>query len=296
MPLLSSRVPLLARPAVAPENQAAIALPSSQIYASMNPIKFLRITTRLLALVLVTFVYLIGYEAALLLRGKKKQIDVINIWVPRWARANMWFFGVKVSPHRSRGDDNEIYPACGSNGVGRIFVMNHRSGLDIPVILTIAEAHVISRHDIATWPLLGRSARRVGTLFVDRESRRSGASVLKEVAKVLAKGEGVAMFPEGTAHEGDVVREFRTGAFNAARRAGAEIVPLGVAYSDEAAYYRKESFLSHTKRIATLPRLEVAIEIGTPLRFEDRTPVEMKNLAQEQVQALVNQARARLDS
>jgi len=272
----------------------------------MNPIKFLRITTRLLALVLVTFVYLIGYEAASLLRGKKKQIDVINTWVPRWARTNMWFFGVKVFAHRtcsdqfcgdqSCSDNDSIYPACGSQGVGRIFVMNHRSGLDIPVLLTVVEAHVISRHDIATWPLLGRSARRVGTLFVDRTSRQSGASVLKEVAKVLAKGEGVAMFPEGTAFAGDEVHEFRTGAFNAARRAGAEIVPLGVAYSDEAAYYRKESFLTHTKRIATLPRLRVAIEIGNPLQFEDRTPIEMKNLAEEQVQALVKQARARLES
>ncbi len=263
----------------------------------MNPIKFLRLATRLLALVSVTFVYWMGYETALLLRGKKKRIDVINTWVPRWARTNMWFFGVQVSSQRSSSDgDGSIYPDSGSNGVGRIFVMNHRSGLDIPVLLTIAEAHVISRHDLASWPLLGWSARRVGTLFVDRGSRRSGASVLKEVARVLAKGEGVAMFPEGTAHQGDEVREFRTGAFNAARRAGAEIVPLGVAYGDEAAYYRKESFLSHTKRLATLPSLQVAIEIGDPLQFDDRTPVEMKKLAQEQVQSLVHRARARLES
>jgi len=262
----------------------------------MNPIKFLRITVRLLALVLVTFIYLMCYELALLLRGKKKAIDVINIWVPRWAQTNLWFFGVKVFSPRTSGDDRSIYPACGSNGVGRIFVMNHRSGLDIPVLLTTVEAHVISRHDIATWPLLGRSARRVGTLFVDRESRRSGALVLREVDRVLSQGEGVAMFPEGTAFAGDKVHEFHTGAFNAARRAGAEIVPLGIAYSDEAAYYRIESFLSHTKRIATLSKLRVAIEIGEPLLFEDRSPLEMKDLAQEQVQKLVNRARARLDS
>ncbi len=274
----------------------------------MNPLKFLRLATRLLALVSVTLVYWMGYEVSLLLRGKKKRIDVINTWVPRWARTNMWFFGVdvssrvssRVSSQRLRDDGSDggdsIYPACGSNGVGRIFVMNHRSGLDIPVLLTVAEAHVISRHDLASWPLLGWSARRVDTLFVDRGSRRSGASVLKEVAQVLAKGEGVAMFPEGTAHAGDEVREFRTGAFNAARRAGAEIVPLGIAYGDEAAYYRKESFLSHTKRLATLPKLHVAIEIGDPLRFEDRSPIEMKNLAQEAVQVLVNRARARLES
>lgn len=258
--------------------------------------KFLRLTTRLLAFVFITFTFWLCFEASSILRGKKKHIDVVNTWVSRWARTNMWFFGVKVSSRRASGDSDEIYPACGSNDVGRIFVMNHRSGLDIPVLLTVAEAHVISRHDIATWPLLGLSARRVGTLFVDRESRRSGAKVLREVANVLAAGEGVAMFPEGTAFEGDEVHEFHSGAFNAARRSGAEIVPLGVAYGHDDVYYRKESFLTHTKRIALLPSLQVAVEIGEPLSSEDYSPVEMKELAQKQVQALVNQARARLDS
>lgn len=262
----------------------------------MHPLKFLRLTTRLLAFVLVTFFFWLSFEAASLLRGKKPHIDVVNTWVSRWARTNMWFFGVKVSSNRSSGDDKAIYPSCGSNGVGRIFVMNHRSGLDIPVLLTVAEAHVISRHDIATWPLLGLSARRVGSLFVDRESRRSGAKVLREVANLLAAGEGVAMFPEGTAFEGDEVREFHSGAFNAARRSGAEIVPIGVAYGHDDAYYRKESFLAHTKRIALIPSLQVAVEIGEPLPSEEHSPVELKDLAQKQVQTLVNQARARLES
>lgn len=174
--------------------------------------------------------------------------------------------------------------------------MNHRSGLDIPILLTIAEAHVISRHDLANWPLLGRTSKRVGTLFVDRESRRSGASVLREVARVLAAGEGVAMFPEGTAYEGDEVREFHAGAFNAALRSEAELVPLGIAYGNEDAYYRKESFMSHTKRVAMLPSLEVAVEVGEPVTCGDRSPVEMKELVRKQVQALVNRARTRLEA
>ncbi len=173
--------------------------------------------------------------------------------------------------------------------------MNHGSGLDIPVLLTVAESHVISRHDLATWPLLGRSAKGVGTLFVDRKSRRSGAEVLKEVARVLAKGEAVAMFPEGTVHQGDEVHEFRMGAFNTARRAKAEIVPLGVAYSEADAYYRTEPFLTHTKRFAALPKLRVAVEIGEPMLFEEHSTIEMKELARERVQELVNRAREKLN-
>ena len=174
--------------------------------------------------------------------------------------------------------------------------MNHRSGMDILVMLTLAEVHIISRHDLATWPFLGFLSRRVGTLFVDRSSRRSGASVLKEVAKALEAGEGVAMFPEGTAFAGDEVHEFRTGAFTSARRADAEIVPIGIAYGDDAAYYGDLSFMAHLKQVTSLPKLDIAIEIGSPITLDGRTPVEMKQIARNEVQKLVNQARAKLNN
>ncbi len=260
----------------------------------MHLIKSLRLATRLVAFPVFTLAYWCCLEAEVLVRGKKKRPDVINRWASKWARTNLWVCDVKVKTHGLPSNAGSLYPASGPGGVGRIFIMNHRSGLDILIMLSLAETHVISRHDLATWPLLGRIACRVGTLFVDRESRRSGASVLKEVARVLAKGEGVAMFPEGTAHEGDEVHAFRAGAFNAARRAGAEIIPLGIAYGNPEACYRIESFMTHMKRIAGLSKLKVAVEIGEPLVFEECSPAEMKKLARKRVQELVDQARKQL--
>jgi len=190
--------------------------------------------------------------------------------------------------------ERRLYPGRGANGVGRIFVANHSSMLDIPIIFSIAEAHCISRHDVANWPLIGLGARRVGTLFVDRSSTRSGANVLRQVDEALERGEGVAMFPEGTVSTGDELHEFRNGAFNAAVRAGAEIVPLAIAYGHPDAYYQKLSFMEHTKRIAMLRRLPVAIEIGEPLVVGDLTSLELKDRAREQVLQLLQRARARL--
>jgi len=228
--------------------------------------------------------------------GRRQRIDVIYCWLARWSRNNLRIYGVHVERSGAGPDGKKLFPAHDSKGVGRIFVMNHRSGMDIPIILTLVEAHIISRHDLATWPFLGVLSRRVGTLFVDRSSQRSGASVLKTVAATLEAGEGVVMFPEGTAHPGDEVHEFRTGAFKSAQRAGAEVVPLGVAYGDEAAYYGKESFLAHLKRIAGLRKLKVAVEIGEPVAVADRSSLEMRDLIHQQVQQLVNQARIRVDA
>jgi 1-acyl-sn-glycerol-3-phosphate acyltransferase len=261
----------------------------------MTIIENLRFAARVVAFAVNTLVCWGSMEVMALVLFRGKRINRINTWVPRWARTNLWIFGVQVEVHSPHTSEAGLYPSLGSNGVGRIFVANHSSGLDIPIILTVAEAHCISRHDVANWPLIGRVARRVGTLFVDRESRRSGASVLQEVDQALACGEGVAMFPEGTSYDGDEVHEFRNGAFNAARRAGSEIVPLGIAYGDDAAYFHNSEFMTHIKRFAVLKKMRVAVEVGEPLAMAEGSTLETKDLARERVQELVGRARARLD-
>lgn len=261
----------------------------------MRLCKFLRVGVRAIAFFAVTVSYWTCMELESLLRRQQRRSDLIKKWVPRWAGMSLRLYGIQVDASGPFAEEGKLYPASASSGVGRVFVMNHRSGLDIPILLTIAETHVISRHDLATWPILGKAARRVGTLFVDRESRRSGATVLKQVARALAAGEGVAMFPEGTSHVGDQVHEFRPGAFNAARRAGAEVVPLGIAYDNDAAYYHNESFASHFKRVAGIRRQRVSVVIGQPLVDNGISSVEMKVIARQRVQGLVDGSRAQLE-
>jgi 1-acyl-sn-glycerol-3-phosphate acyltransferase len=255
----------------------------------------LRMAWRIVAFVLVTCLFWVGMEIDFLLRRRRPRIDLINIWVPRWSTALLWIFGIRVDaggPHVERG---KVYPGRGANGVGRIFVMNHRSAVDIPIALSHAAAHAISRHDLAHWPLLGPGSRRIGTLFVNRASRRSGAEVLKQADDALDRGEGVLMFPEGTAFPGDEVHDFRPGAFKAAQRAGAEIVPMGIAYENPDAYYRQESFLDHMKRGASFRCLRVAMEFGEPLVVGELSPVELKEQTHQRVTALVAKARQRLE-
>ncbi|RIK83857.1 MAG: hypothetical protein DCC67_05530 [Planctomycetota bacterium] len=233
-------------------------------------------------------------EVDALARRRTPRIELINKWTARWARAMLRVFGIRIAARGPYVSSGRVYPGRDEQGVGRIFVMNHRAAVDIPVILSLAAAHAISRHDLAHWPLIGAGARRIGTLFVDRTSRRSGAMVLKQIEQVLAAGEGIAMFPEGTAFDGDEVRQFKPGAFKAARRAGAEIIPLGIAYGDRAAYYSRQPFLTHVKRLGMLARLNVAVEVGDPIRVGERAPGEAEEACRRTVEQLVLQARQRL--
>lgn len=257
-------------------------------------LKSLRFGWRCFAFLVNTLLCWICFETARLLRGKQAHAEVANRWVPRWARNNLRIFGVHWQAHGKYADEHCIYPHTAENGVGRIFIANHSSALDIPLTHALTAAHVISRHDLANWPIIGRGAKRIGTLFVDRESRRSGADVLRKVAEVLARGEAVAMFPEGTAFAGDEVHRFRPGAFNAAIRAGAEVIPVGIVYGSDSAYYSQNAFLDHVKQLAMQRSVRVVVEIGEPLS-DHPSNLELAETARERVVELVTRARQRLD-
>jgi lyso-ornithine lipid O-acyltransferase len=248
----------------------------------------------MVAFVIGTLSFWAAMEIDFLVRRRTRRIDIINTWTPRWSGTLLRVFGIRVKARGPYADEGKLYPGRDEHGIGRIFVMNHRSGADIPIVLTLAGVHVISRHDLARWPLIGGGAKRIGTLFVDRASRRSGATVLKQISETLEAGEGIAMFPEGTAYPGDEVREFKPGAFKAALRANAQIVPMGIAYGDATAYYTDNTFMGHMKRIAGLPRLDAAVEIGEPIVIDQDSPIELREQVRERVEQLVAKARQRV--
>ena len=179
---------------------------------------------------------------------------VLRKWIERYGKALLRLYGVDVVARGPHVEQGVRYPGKSPNGTGRMFLMNHRSGLDIPVTLAFIDATILSRSDLAGWPVIGMAARRVGTLFVDRASRSSGAAVINTMATALERGRGIMVYPEGTTFEGDEVRPFRVGAFKAAERAGAEIVPIGLAYEGEAMSFGDESFAKHMVRVSMAKR------------------------------------------
>jgi len=181
-------------------------------------------------------------------------------------------------------------PGADSEGKGRLFVMNHRSSLDILITLGLLEGKHVSRADLAEWPLVGVVARRAGILFVDRENRRSAAAVVSKMIENVENGTAVIIFAEGTTFEGDEVRPFKPGAFAVARRTGCEIVPVGIAYEGNASF-GEESFLEHMRRVSGAKKTRVGFAVGQPFRAGKLDSSELAIRAHGEVQALVHQAR-----
>lgn len=118
-------------------------------------------------------------------------------------------------------------------GPGCLYVANHCSYLDIPVLRAVIDATFVSRHDVAGWPLLGPLARMTGTLFFERRARRSGEQA-RHIAGHLDKGTSIILFPEGTSTDGNRVLPFKSSLFAAIERGQPgmrRVQPVTIAYS-----------------------------------------------------------------
>ncbi len=242
----------------------------------------------------LTFTLLAGFESErALARDDRARDDVTYKWMARYGRGLLRLYGIEVT---ARGPHVEAeggrYPARDASGRGRLFVMNHRSMLDIFVDLAFVEANIVSRADLSGWPVIGLAARRVGTLFVDRKSKQSGAAVINTMCDAVARGRAVMVYPEGTTFSGDEVHPFRPGAFLAAQRTGAEIVPVGIAYDGDAASFGDESFVQHLLRVSNAQKTRVGLAVGEPIRGDGADVDALRALVHERVQALVHTARA----
>jgi len=176
----------------------------------------------------------------------------------------------------------------------RLIVANHRTPLDIPLLMSLFGGRVLSKSDVASLPVVGSAATWAETIYVDRNDRTSGASAIREIRKALKAGGTVSVFPEGTTHAGDEVRPFRSGAFAALRALDVEIIPVGIAY-DPGVEFVNETFSAHLSRIAQRASTSVCVRVGSELTGCAPTGCGSSNsisqAAQLAVQELVFSAR-----
>jgi 1-acyl-sn-glycerol-3-phosphate acyltransferase len=190
-------------------------------------------------------------------------------WTAGWSRALLTLFGVDVVVQGDPG-----VPGVG-RGRGRVVVANHRSIIDIAILLSLFGGALVSRGDLEGWPIVGPAARSAGTIFVDRGDKRSGARALEAMVERLRADDTICLFPEGTTFVDDEVRPFKPGACVAATRAAVPVVPVALAYPpDSGAAFGGESFPQHLGRLAATKRTRVVARVGHPVEKTDGERIE----------------------
>jgi len=247
----------------------------------------LRRGARIVAFGALTGAMVPGFVAHEALTPKDGRDGVRERWVRLWCSALLDIFGVHVIA------DGVPPPRTG----GRLVVSNHRSTADILVLLRVFGGHMVSRADLARWPLVGAAARAVGTVFVERGNAMSGAGAVRMIRSHLTGGSTIIVFPEGTTFAEDEVQPFQAGAFVAALHSGADVVPVGLAYaSGSGAAFVDETFPEHVARMAAAPPSRVAMCIGPAIPVEESTrAARLRDQAHAEVQRLVAGARRIVD-
>jgi len=199
------------------------------------------------------------YQARTLLRGPSTGLAVATL--QRWSRRACARLGLDVAVHGSPATT-----AC-------MYVANHRSYLDIPLLSGVLGVAFMSRADVAGWPIVGGAARAVGCVFVERDDPAGRVRAARALARRLRAG-SVVVFPEGTTGGERLPGAFHEGLFRLLHRLRVPVVPVTIRYGDRRAYWTDDvGMLDHLRsRVLAANGIAAALHVGAaldPLAYAD---------------------------
>ena len=185
----------------------------------LKPFQFLYCLYALLLFILIMFIV---FPFALLASfwGKMKGGNFIYNISRLWADAWMFMIGIRhQNIFLSPLDKTKQY----------IFVANHISYMDIPMILKSIRHQpfrALGKHEMKRTPIFGLIYKN-GAVMVDRSSPENRAESVRILKSVVQKGISIFIFPEGTFNEtGNALKDFYDGAFRIAIETQTPIKPI----------------------------------------------------------------------
>jgi 1-acyl-sn-glycerol-3-phosphate acyltransferase len=167
-----------------------------------------------------------------------------------------------------------------SHAKSTLFLANHSSYVDIMVLGSLIPGSFVAKSEVAGWPLFGLLAKLQRTVFVDRRARLV-AGQRDEMARRLARGDNLILFPEGTSGDGNRILPFKSALLSVAElevdSAPIPVQPVSVAYTHLDgiplgrhlrpfyAWYGDMDLASHMWQMAGLGLMRVTVEFHPPV-------------------------------
>jgi 1-acyl-sn-glycerol-3-phosphate acyltransferase len=184
--------------------------------------------------------FIIGSYLIVLLKVRPKTRQVPRV-MRIWARLFLLVTWTRVTVEGAE----RIDPA-GSY----VFVGNHSSNLDIPVIMGKLPVSIrfLAKKEMFKVPVLGGAMRAIRMVETDRRLGPTAHRAINEqVTAVVTEGLSLMIFPEGTRSESHEMLPFKKGAFRIAVDNDMPVVPVTIVGTLEA--WKPHSKLIHGGRV-----------------------------------------------
>lgn len=155
-----------------------------------------------------------------------------------------------------------------------LFVSNHVSYVDIPVLAMLIDGVFVAKMEVADWPVFGFLAKIGRTVFIQRtavHAARQRARLARQI-----ETDNLILFPEGTSGDGLTVLPFKSALFSVAKHGpgptGIAVQPISIAYvadrdgnplvdgrQDFYAWHGDMTLAPHLKRVLSLPGAKVRV-------------------------------------
>jgi 1-acyl-sn-glycerol-3-phosphate acyltransferase len=170
-----------------------------------------------------------------------------------------------------------------------LFAANHVSWLDICVMMAACPTRFVAKSEISGWPVLGLLSRNVGTLFIERAKRSDTLRINQSIGDILANGERMTIFPEGTTSDGSELKHFHASLLQSAVTMDALLYPVAIRYCNMAgetcqeAAYIDPSLLFSLKQILDQPRIDVQLSFINPIQCSGKNRRELARLSEQAI-------------
>ena len=169
-----------------------------------------------------------------------------------------------------------------------LWVSNHVSWTDIPLLGMLAPLSFLSKAEVRTWPVAGWLALKAGTLFIRRGSGDSRL-IQRQMSNHLQMANALMIFPEGTTTDGRSLRTFHGRLLSSAIDSGVPLQPVAIHYSRNgkpdpiAPFIGDDDLLSHLRRLFANEQGDVHIQLLQPIATEGQERAALAYQAQQAV-------------
>ncbi len=217
------------------------------------------------------------FVVSIIVLGVTYPFDKSRRWVHECSRCICkWLFGIPPRMKRTIDGVENIDP-----NKAYVMVMNHNSGVDIFAAYKIPlNFRWVSKREVFRVPFMGPLLTIHGDIPIERGNPSEAMAKVLSLGKLwLGRGASVAIFPEGTRSKTGEINRFKMGAFNLAKEANVEILPIVMTGTNN--MFRKGWLVNWTNH--------VAIRVMKPISVEEIAATDVKEMAQKVREQMVDE-------